>query len=174
MKRIILFTALLITFLMIFSCSKVGKKDPSENAAPSDTKTAQNGEKSSSTNMSDLPDAVFEGVKTRFIADGMTLVSLKRDMEDHTTILKAVIKETDSRKFVPKSMKIISENFSSIDKIVIVPGEKGNGYTISASKLDEIMKKYKNDGGDLDSMLWGEINGSGTNVQEESKPQVKK
>ena len=174
MQRIIFLMALLVVISMMFSCSKGAKNGSADNAASAETKSNTSSDQSSTANMADLPDVVFNDVKTKFINDGMTLVSLKRDMENKSTIIKAIIKETDPKTFVPKAMKIISENFSSVDKIVVIPGEKGTGYELPISKLDEVMKKYKSDGGDLNTMLWSEISGGGSKAQDELNPQVEK
>jgi len=157
MKYIVYTIALIILVAAIASCSKAKQNGNEENAQSSKSQVSKNANVARSPEMADFPEAIFNDIKERFKQEGITLISLKRNIEGQSNLVVATISETPAETYIPKALVTIAQNFSSLDSVKVILGKDGKGYSISAKKLNEIIDKCEQNGDDVDSTLWSAI-----------------
>ena len=133
------------------SGSNATKKDdltPQENSLDGDSSS-----KMKSEVLSDLTPTIFEEIKTLFEDSSMEIESLQKNKKG--TLIKAVIKDNNAEKNVPKAIIILSENFNHLEEINVVLSDPASVYSI---KMDTVTELVENNSGDaLLTAIWENV-----------------
>ncbi|MCD6217894.1 hypothetical protein J7L05_08555 [bacterium] len=149
------YACVIILMLAVFSIACSGS-----NAAKKNDLTPQansmNGDSSSKNQsevLSDLTPTIFEEIESLFKDSSMILESLQKNKKG--TLIKAIIKNDNAEKNVPKAIKILSENFKNLKEIHVVLSGSTTVYSIRMDTIIELAEK--NSGNALLAEIWESV-----------------
>jgi alpha-galactosidase len=146
-----------VIILMLAVCSiacsgsNAAKKNdltPQQNSMDGDSSS-----KMQSEILSDLTPTIFEEIESLFKDSSMILESLQKNKKG--TLVKAVIKENNAEKNVPKAVKILSENFMRLEEINVALSGSATVYSIKMNTITELVEK--NSGNALLTAIWESV-----------------
>ena len=149
------FACVIIMMLAVCSIACGGSSAAKKN----DLTTQQNsmsGDSSSKIKaevLSDLTPTIFKEIEEVFMDSSMILTSLQKNYKG--TLIKAVIKDNDAERCVPKAIKILSENFRRLEEINVVLSDTASVYSIRMDTVNELAGE--NSGDELLTAIWESV-----------------
>lgn len=157
--------AVILMFAVCSIACSGSNAPPKDDLTPQNSKKGELSSKMQSEVLSDLTPTIFEEIETLFKDSSVILESLQKNKKG--TLVKAVLKENDAEKCVPKAIKILSENFKGLDEISVVLSDSASVYSIEMETVNELAGN--NSGNALLTAIWAGVDVDTADVATEEK-----